>query len=185
MLRAYVRPTSRFPAAPQIEACKAAGAKVIYVEGTKENWAALLVSFRKGTKDICVVDGFDRLGDTPIIGRQRLLELAGRGVKVMDARSRSVADPTALARWDEARTSWSGEAKSNPKQAKSRGKKGGKAKAEKFKAELDLSLDEMRTIWLEASSNEEAAQRTGVSARTLHRWFDKSGRTPGFKSGKD
>lgn len=184
MLRAYVRPTARFPADPQIAACKAAGAQKIYVEGSKEDWNALLTSFRKGAKDICVVDGFDRIGDTPIIGRQRLLELAGRGVQVMDARSRSVADPTALARWDEARTAWNGEAKSTPKQAKSRGKKGGKVKAEKWKAELDLSMDDMRTIWFEAGSNEEAAERTGVSARTLHRWFDKSGRSPGFKSGK-
>lgn len=69
--------------------------------------------------------------------------------------------------------------------AQSFGSRGGKAKAEKFKADLNLSLEQMRTIWFEAESNKEAEERTGVSARTLHRWFDKSGRPPGFKSGKN
>lgn len=181
MLRAWVRPTARFPKGPQIEACKAAGAERIYIDSADESWDNYLVSFRKGAKDIAVVDGFDRLGDSVIIGRQRLLDLALKGVRVMDARTKSIADPAALARWDDARTRWNGEARSDPKQAKRRGKKGGEAKAEQFRAELDLSEDRMRTIWLKAKSNKEAAERTGVGARTLHRWFGPSGRKTGRK----
>lgn len=181
MLRGWVRPTARFPKGPQIEAVTAAGAVKVYVDSADESWDQFVNACRRGANDVCVVDGFDRLGKTAIVGRQRLLDLVSKGVRVMDARTKSLADPAALARWDDARTRWNGESRSTPRQAKRRGKKGGKIKAEKFKAELNLSQDEMRTIWVEAASNEEAAERTGVSFRTLHRWFGPSGRKPGFK----
>lgn len=72
-------------------------------------------------------------------------------------------------------------AKHSTEDAQRCGSMGGKAKAANFKAELELSVEEMREVWMTAKSNEEAAERTGISARTLHRWFKKSGRKTGRK----
>jgi hypothetical protein len=174
---AFVNPTIRFPAEPQLEALKKL--KPNSIMNTKDGYTvADLLKITK-RKSRVAVHGVGRLGATTREMREALVELHKNGVIVYDAKMDVELTAAALASYAKGVQEVNGEARFPGIEASLRGKKGVAAK----RATKQWWKDdpEARELWFNRgiATDAEAAIRIGVSKRSLYEYFGKSGRKAG------
>lgn len=174
---AFVNPTIRFPAEPQLEAVKKL--KPNSILNTKDGYSvADLIKISK-RKTRVVVHGVGRLGATTREMREALLKLHENGVIIYDAKLEVELTASALASYAKGVQEVNGEARFPGMEASLRGKKGVAAK--RAKKSWWKEDPETKAIWMDQKikTDGEAAIQIGMSRRALYGELGASGRKPG------